>query len=68
MKHSFTGDGVHSYYANQVNGKWCLIVYRIVGVKCANEFLMDNHDCSVLADIGGLVIIGFTDDLGKEKV
>lgn len=69
MKHSYTWDKRGNlYYANQLNSKWCLVVCRTVGVKDANAFLVDNHDCSVLADFGNLILIGFTDDLGKEKI
>lgn len=56
------------YYANQLDSKWCLVVCRIVGDDCANEFLELNSDCSVIADIDGLVIISFTEDLGKRRV
>lgn len=57
----------NQYYANQLNGKWCLVC-KLVSIDCANEFMRDNNDCSLLAYIGGLAVIGFTDDLGKDSV
>lgn len=69
MKYKFTSD-IHGnkYYGNQLNGKWCLIVCMTDSIQNANAFLMDNHDCSVIAEIGGIVLIAFTDDLGIDSV
>lgn len=47
---------------------WILVVCRQVGESEVNLFLEDNPDCSVLIDIGGLIIIAFTDDLGRKEI
>ena len=69
MKHTCTWDSIgNKYYSNQLNGKWCLIVCAVVGVNEANLFMELNPDCSLLAYIGGLALIGFTEDLGVKEV
>lgn len=56
------------YYSNQLDSKWCLVACMIVGENCANEFLELNPDCSVIAVMEDLIVIAFTEDLGKEVV